>query len=99
MTICAPPVMAATWSMPARSRSTCANSRKMIFARFRNSVLNGKNQAMPAWRDKLSDDDVAALGPMCGAGDNVLASNNNSVHFRLIEADWTTLVPTIFYRS
>lgn len=28
--------------------------------RFRNSVLNGKN-AMPAWRDKLSDDDVAAL--------------------------------------
>jgi len=31
------------------------------FARFRNSVLNGKNQAMPAWRDKLSDDDIAAL--------------------------------------
>jgi len=31
------------------------------FARFRNSVLNGKNQAMPAWRDRLSDDDVAAL--------------------------------------
>jgi mono/diheme cytochrome c family protein len=30
-------------------------------ARFRNSVLNGKNQAMPAWRDKLSDDDIAAL--------------------------------------
>jgi cytochrome c55X len=29
--------------------------------RFRNSVLNGKNQGMPAWRDKLSDDDVAAL--------------------------------------
>ena len=31
------------------------------FSRFRNSVLNGKGQAMPAWRDKLSDDDVAAL--------------------------------------
>lgn len=31
------------------------------FARFRNSVLNGKNDAMPAWRDKLSDDDIAAL--------------------------------------
>ena len=31
------------------------------FARFRNSVLNGKNQAMPAWRDKLSDEDVSAL--------------------------------------
>jgi mono/diheme cytochrome c family protein len=31
------------------------------FARFRNSVLNGKNQAMPAWRDKLGDDDVTAL--------------------------------------
>jgi mono/diheme cytochrome c family protein len=31
------------------------------FSRFRNSVLNGKNQAMPPWRDKLSDEDVAAL--------------------------------------
>ncbi len=31
------------------------------FARFRNSVLNGKNQAMPAWRDKLSDEDIAGL--------------------------------------
>jgi mono/diheme cytochrome c family protein len=31
------------------------------FARFRDSVLNGKNQAMPAWRDKLTDEDVAAL--------------------------------------
>ena len=30
-------------------------------ARFRDSVLNGKNQAMPAWRDRLSDDDIAAL--------------------------------------
>jgi mono/diheme cytochrome c family protein len=31
------------------------------FPRFRNSVLNGKNQAMPPWRDKLSDEDVMAL--------------------------------------
>ena len=31
------------------------------FSRFRNSVLNGRGQAMPAWRDKLSDDDVATL--------------------------------------
>jgi cytochrome c6 len=30
-------------------------------ARFRNSVLNGKNQGMPPWRDKLGDEDVAAL--------------------------------------
>ena len=31
------------------------------FDRFRNSVLKGKGQAMPAWRDKLGDDDVAVL--------------------------------------
>jgi mono/diheme cytochrome c family protein len=31
------------------------------FARFRNSVLNGKGEAMPAWRDKIDDDDLAAL--------------------------------------
>jgi mono/diheme cytochrome c family protein len=31
------------------------------FARFRTSVLNGKNQAMPAWRDKIDDNDLAAL--------------------------------------
>jgi mono/diheme cytochrome c family protein len=31
------------------------------FSRFRNSVLNGKNQAMPPWRDKLSDEDIMAL--------------------------------------
>jgi len=31
------------------------------FARFRNSVLNGKGEAMPAWRDKVDDDDIAAL--------------------------------------
>jgi mono/diheme cytochrome c family protein len=30
-------------------------------ARFRNSVLNGKNQAMPAWRDKITDEDLTAL--------------------------------------
>ena len=31
------------------------------FARFRSSVLNGKNEAMPAWRDKIDDSDLAAL--------------------------------------
>jgi mono/diheme cytochrome c family protein len=31
------------------------------FARFRTSVLNGKNQAMPAWRDKITDEDLDAL--------------------------------------
>ena len=31
------------------------------FDRFRNAVLNGKNQAMPAWRDKLNDDDLKLL--------------------------------------
>jgi mono/diheme cytochrome c family protein len=31
------------------------------FARFSAAVLNGKNQAMPAWRDKITDDDLAAL--------------------------------------
>ena len=31
------------------------------FARFKNSVLNGKNQGMPAWRDQISDDDIADL--------------------------------------
>lgn len=30
-------------------------------ARFRNSVLNGKGTAMPAWRDKVSDEDVNLL--------------------------------------
>jgi len=30
------------------------------FERFRNSVLNGKG-GMPAWRDKLADDEVALL--------------------------------------
>jgi len=31
------------------------------FARFRDSVLNGKNEVMPAWRDKVTDEDLAAL--------------------------------------
>jgi mono/diheme cytochrome c family protein len=31
------------------------------FVRFRNSVLNGKGEAMPAWRDKIDDNDLAAL--------------------------------------
>jgi mono/diheme cytochrome c family protein len=31
------------------------------FARFRNSVLNGKGQGMPPWRDKISDDDLTIL--------------------------------------
>lgn len=31
------------------------------FERFRNVVLNGKSPAMPAWRDKISDDDVKLL--------------------------------------
>jgi mono/diheme cytochrome c family protein len=33
---------------------------KNDFERFRNSVLNGKG-GMPAWRDKLSDEDIALL--------------------------------------
>ena len=31
------------------------------FERFKTSVLNGKGRAMPAWRDKLSDEDVVNL--------------------------------------
>jgi mono/diheme cytochrome c family protein len=31
------------------------------FARFKESVLNGKGRAMPAWRDKVSDDDISNL--------------------------------------
>jgi mono/diheme cytochrome c family protein len=31
------------------------------FDRFKNSVLNGKGTAMPAWSGKLSDEDVANL--------------------------------------
>jgi mono/diheme cytochrome c family protein len=29
--------------------------------RFKNSVLNGKGRAMPAWADKLTDEDIANL--------------------------------------
>ena len=31
------------------------------FARFKNSVLNGKGSAMPAWAGKVSDEDLANL--------------------------------------
>jgi mono/diheme cytochrome c family protein len=34
---------------------------KNDFDRFKNSVQNGKNQGMPAWRDQVSDDDIADL--------------------------------------
>ena len=30
-------------------------------ARFKDVVLNGKGQAMPPWREKLSDEDVMLL--------------------------------------
>jgi mono/diheme cytochrome c family protein len=30
-------------------------------ARFKNIVLNGKGRAMPAWADKVSEEDVANL--------------------------------------
>jgi mono/diheme cytochrome c family protein len=36
------------------------------FARFRNSVLNGKG-GMPAWRDKLSDEDITLLWAYIGS--------------------------------
>ena len=29
--------------------------------RFRTSVLNGKGNGMPSWRDKVSDEDINAL--------------------------------------
>jgi len=31
------------------------------FERFKSSVLNGKGRAMPAWRDKVSDEDISNL--------------------------------------
>ena len=31
------------------------------FARFKSSVLNGKGRAMPAWADKVNEEDVANL--------------------------------------
>jgi len=42
---------------------------KEDFARFRNSVLDGKNQAMPAWRDKIDDSDLAALSAYVRSGE------------------------------
>jgi cytochrome c6 len=36
------------------------------FTRFRNSVLNGKG-GMPAWRDKLSDEDITLLWAYIGS--------------------------------
>jgi cytochrome c6 len=43
---------------------------KADFERFRNSVLNGKGQGMPAWRDKLADDDLTVLWAYIGGGGN-----------------------------
>ncbi len=37
-------------------------------ARFRGSVLDGKGTAMPAFRGRISDEEVTCCGPMCGAG-------------------------------
>ena len=31
------------------------------FERFKTSVLNGKGRAMPAWRDKVGDEDISNL--------------------------------------
>jgi mono/diheme cytochrome c family protein len=36
--------------------------------RFKSSVANGKGQGMPAWRDQLSDDDIALLWAYVGSG-------------------------------
>jgi cytochrome c6 len=38
---------------------------KSDFARFRNSVLNGKG-GMPSWRDKLTDEDIELLWAYIG---------------------------------
>jgi len=43
---------------------------KADFDRFRNSVLNGKGQGMPAWRDRLSDDDLSLLWAYVRSGGN-----------------------------
>ena len=34
---------------------------KADLERFKSSVTNGKGQGMPAWRDQLSDEDIALL--------------------------------------
>ena len=36
--------------------------------RFRHSVLNGKGQGMPAWKDQLSNEDVQTLWAYVKAG-------------------------------
>lgn len=43
---------------------------KADFDQFRNSVLNGKGQGMPAWRDKLFDDDLTLLWAYVRSGGN-----------------------------
>jgi mono/diheme cytochrome c family protein len=40
------------------------------FARFKNSVLNGKNQGMPAWRGQVNDQDIADLWAYVKTGGN-----------------------------
>jgi len=45
------------------------NFPKDDFARFRDSVFNGKNEVMPAWRDKLTDEDLAALWAYVRSGE------------------------------
>ena len=45
------------------------NFPKDDFVRFRDSVFNGKNEVMPAWRDKLTDEDLAALWAYVRSGE------------------------------
>ena len=47
--------------MPVRVSADLRKFPKNDFDRFRNVVLDGKGQAMPAWRDKISDDDLNLL--------------------------------------
>jgi hypothetical protein len=51
--------MAATWSAPGGVTFDLRKFPKDDFERFRKAVLEGK--PMPAWRDKISDDDVKLL--------------------------------------
>ena len=41
---------------------------KAALERFKRSVANGKGQGMPAWRDQLSDEDIALLWAYVGSG-------------------------------
>ena len=41
---------------------------KADLERFKSSVENGKGQGMPAWRDQLSDEDIALLWAYVGSG-------------------------------